>query len=463
MTPTAITTQAGARAHGRALLTLALPLIGSNLAQNAIQFVDVVMLGWYDVSALAAVSIATPYWFLLFLLGAGFAWAVTPLVAEAAEAGDMQTVRRVTRMGIWLSTAAGLLFLPAFWWSGAVLRALGQEPEIAELAQSYLRITGFGLIAALVAITFRSFLSALEITRVILWVSIVSALINAGLNWVLIFGNLGAPELGIRGAAFASLTLQVGSLLGLGGYAMFRCREYDLFRRLWRMDGEIAKRVIRLGLPMGLTTVAEASLFSVSAIMMGWLGEVWLAAHGIALQLASLTFMIHLGFSQAATVRAGRAYGRGDPAALRMGALVALGYSGIVAAITVAVFLLIPETLTSGFVDPSDPLAADILKAGVVLLAVAALFQIVDAAQVMVLGFLRGIQDTGVPLLIATLSYYVIGLPAGYVLGFVAGYGGPGVWMGMMAGLGVAAVLLSMRFWRRMLRLSESAGRSARP
>lgn len=457
MTPSAITTPAGARAQGRALLTLALPLIGSNLAQNAIQFVDVVMLGWYDVTALAAVSIATPYWFLLFLLGAGFAWAVTPLVAEAAEAGDAQTVRRVTRMGLWLSTATGLIFLPAFWWSGAVLRALGQEPVIADLAQSYLRITGFGLIATLCAVTFRSFLSALEITRVILWVSIVSALANAGLNWVLIFGNLGAPELGIRGAAVASLTLQIGGLVGLGGYAWLKCSDYDLFRRLWRMDFEIAAKVFRLGVPMGLTTVAEASLFSVSAVMMGWLGEVWLAAHGIALQLASLSFMVHLGLSQAATVRAGRAHGRRDAEALRTSALAALALSGAFAALTVVLFLTFPRALVAGFVDPADPLAGDILRAGVVLLLVAALFQIVDAAQVMTLGFLRGIQDTGVPLIIAVLSYYVIGIPAGYGLGFVAGFGGPGVWAGMIAGLGAAAVLLSVRFWARVRRLSASA------
>jgi Na+-driven multidrug efflux pump len=158
----------GPRGHAQALLTLGLPLIGANVAQNAIQFVDVVMLGWYDVMALAAVSLATPYWFLLFLLGAGFAWAVSPLVAEAAEAGDATAVRRITRMGLWLSAATGLAFLPAFWWSGAVLEAAGQDPEIAALAQSYLRITGFGMIPALLAVTLRSFLSSLQMGGIIL-------------------------------------------------------------------------------------------------------------------------------------------------------------------------------------------------------------------------------------------------------------------------------------------------------
>jgi len=445
----------GARGHLRALMVLGLPLIGSNLAQNLIQFVDVLMLGWYDVTALAAVSIATPYWFTLFLLGAGFAWAVAPLVAAAVEAGDGVAARRITRMGLWLSVAAGCLFVPAFWWSGPVLRWLGQTEEIAGLAQEYLRIAGWGLFPALFAITLRSFLSALELAGIILWVSLAAAVLNVGLNWVLIFGNLGFPEMGIEGAALASVSLHVASGIGLAVYAAKRCAEYDLFTRFWRFDGQIAAQVAKLGLPMGVTTVAETLLFSASAVMMGWIGEVWLAAHGIALQLASLTFMVHLGLSQAVTVRAGRAYGRHDEAALRLGGLVALGLSGAMVALTMALFLGVPGALMSIFVDPADPLRDAIIAAGVTLLAIAALFQLVDAAQVMTIGLLRGVQDTTVPLIIAIVSYWVLGIPAGWLLAFPAGMGAPGIWLGMVVGLGAAAVALSVRFWWGTGRLRE--------
>ncbi|SLN47604.1 MATE family efflux transporter [Roseisalinus antarcticus] len=451
----------GRTGHVRALLVLGLPLIGSNVAQNAIGFVDVVMLGWYDVTALAAVSIATPVFFTLFLLCAGFAWAVTPLVAEGIEADDIVAVRRVTRMGLWLSVAAGLAVMPVFWWSGPLLRALGQTDSVASQAQAYLRIAGWGVIPALFVVTLRSFLSALEITRIILIVTVASAILNAGLNWVLIFGNLGAPELGLQGAAIASVSLQVAAFFGLVAYTRRHCAEFDLFTRLWRFDSQIAARVFSLGLPMGLTTVAEAALFSFTAIMMGWINEIWLAAHGVALQLASMVFMVHLGLSQAATVRAGRAFGRRDEAALRAGGKAAMLLSGLVSGATVLLFLGVPAFLMELFVDPADPARDAIVAAGVTLLAIAALFQVVDAAQVMTIGLLRGVQDTAVPLLIATVSYYMLGLPAGYVFGFVFGLGGPGVWLGMVVGLGAAGIMLSLRFWLWTGRLAPRPGLSA--
>lgn len=447
-----------AGAHARALLVLGLPLIGSNLAQILIHLTDALMLGWYDVTALAAATLAQSFWFIVFLLGAGYAWAVAPMAAEAAEAGDAVQVRRVTRMGLWLSVLFAAAALPALWWSGPLFLVLGQDPRIAEAAQAYLRIAGWGMVPALLVMTLRSFLSALELTRIILWVTLGAAALNVALNWVLIFGHLGAPEMGIRGAAAASLSLQVVSFGALVVYVSRRVPDYDLFSRLWRADGAILRRVLRLGLPIGITNVAEAGLFSASAVMMGWLGEVPLAAHGIALQVASVMFMIHLGLSQAATVRAGRAFGRRDEAGLRRGGAVAMALSGAVALVTVVIFLTVPEPLVAAFVDPADPRRDAILAAGVTLLAIAALFQFVDAAQVMVLGLLRGVQDTTVPMIIAAIAYWALGLPAGWALGFALGLGGPGVWLGMVVGLGAAGLLLSARFWFGSVRI---AGRQA--
>ena len=299
----------------------------------------------------------------------------------------------------------------------------------------------------------KSFLVAMEHTAIILWATLGTALLNAGLNYVLIFGNFGAPELGIEGAAIASLTV---TLLTLGLFAVYVARvvpEFELIKNFWRPDPEIMAKVFRLGLPIGLTSLAEVGLFTASAVMMGWLGPIPLAAHGVALQLAGLTFNIHIGFSQAATVRAGRALGRRDEPALRRGGLVAIGLSALVALCTSAVFLGVPDFLVSLFIDPAEPARAELIAVGSTLVMVAALFQSVDAGQVLALGLLRGVQDTAVPMLIASVSYWIVGLAASWVLGFTLGMGALGVWLGLTVGLACAGVLLMLRFWTRSVKI----------
>ena len=439
--------------HRRAILKLGLPLIASNMAQFAIHMTDTIMLGWYDVAALAAATIATTLFFVTFIVGSGFAFAVTPMVAAAAEAGDETQVRRVTRMGIWLSVIYGFVFTLPFLWAEPILLAIGQEPEIANLAQDYLRIVAWQMIPALLVMTLKSYLAALEHTVVILWATIGTALLNAVVNYALIFGNWGAPELGIKGAAIASLLVIIVTVIMLIAYGLYKLPQYDLLRNIWKSDKEIFWRVFRLGWPIGLTSLAEGGLFTASAIMMGWIGAIELAAHGIAIQLASLTFMVHIGFSQAATVRAGRALGRRDEENLRRGAKVAIALSAVFAVFTVVLFLAIPETLINFFIDPDEPAKAMLLQVGVSLLAMAALFQVVDALQVMALGLLRGVQDTTVPMVMATVSYWIIGLPCSYVLTFTLGMGPPGLWLGLVIGLTIAAILMMWRFWARSARI----------
>jgi MATE family multidrug resistance protein len=438
------------RSHARATLTLGLPLVGSHVAQFAITLTDAVMLGRYDVTALAAQVLAGGFFFVIFITGSGFAWAVTPLVAAAEGQGDATQARRATRMSLWLVTLYAALTFPAMVFSEPIFRAIGQEPEIADQAGQYLRIAGFGLLPAIVVMVFKSFLSALEMTRVILWVTIAAVFVNAGCNALLIFGHWGFPELGIRGAAIASVATQIASLVPLVLYIRRRLPEHALFQRMWRPDWEAFGRVFALGVPIGLTTLAEVGLFSASSVMMGWLGEVPLAAHGIALQIASLTFMVHLGLSNAATVRAGRAMGRADWSGLRDGALTAIALSLLAAGLTVILFLSLPGVLVGLFLDAADPQRDAVVAIGRMLLAAAALFQLVDATQVMAIGILRGVQETRVPMIIATISYWIIGLPVAYGLAFSAGFGGVGVWLGLAAGLAVAAVLLMLWFWKRV-------------
>jgi multidrug resistance protein, MATE family len=437
--------------HARALLTLGLPLIGSHLAQMALHVTDTVMLGWYGVLELASVVLGASAFFIVFILGSGFGQAVMPMVAQALGRGDEVQVRRDTRMGLWLSIAFGVVCYPVFWWSEAILLALGQQPDVAALAQEYLRIAGLGMLPALLVMALKNYLAALERTQVVLWITVAAVALNAGINYALIFGNWGAPELGVRGAAVASVLTQLLTFVALGFYAHWlpELRRFSLFQRFWRPDWQAMRQVYRLGWPIGLTGLAEGGLFQASALMMGWIGTVELAAHGIALEVTALAFMVHLGLSNAATVRVGRAMGQGNAQSLRDGAKVALVLSLGFGVTMVVLFLTLPAQIVALFLDRSNPSAEAIIAFGTVLLALSALFQMVDATQAMALGFLRGMQDTRAPMLIAALSYWVIGIPASYILAFPLGYGGAGLWMGLTVGLSVAAVLLMLRFWRR--------------
>ena len=441
-------------AHFRAVAVLGLPLVGGHLAQIMIGVTDTVMLGWYSVDALAAVTLASSYFIVLFLMGAGFAFAVMPLVASFDAEEDEVSIRRVTRMGLWLSIFYGLVVTIPFFWAEDILIAIGQDAEVAGLAHIYLQIVIWQMIPALIVMTLKAFLAAMEHTAIILWATIGTAVMNGFINYALIFGNWGMPELGIKGAAIASLTVNLITVLILVAYITKVLPQFELFKNFWRSDSEILRRVYQLGWPIGLTSLAEGGLFRASAVMMGWIGAIELAAHGIAIQLASLTFMVHIGFSQAATVRAGRALGRRDELSLRRGGITAIGMSAFYAVVTSVIFLALPETLVALFIDPNEPERANLLRIGASLVMVAALFQLVDGLQVLALGLLRGVQDTTVPMFMATISYWVIGLPVSYLLAFTLGLGGVGLWLGLVIGLAIAAVLLLWRFWGRSVKIA---------
>ncbi|WP_093966911.1 MATE family efflux transporter [Actibacterium lipolyticum] len=442
--------------HLRALLVLGLPLIGSNLAQFAISLTDAVMLGWYDVEALAGQVLGSTVFFILFLFGSGFALAVMPMIATAAASGEERQVRRVTRMGLWQAAAFGVLTLPVFLASGPLLRAAGQADSAAQLAHQYLVINGWAMVPALIVMVLKSYLAALERTRVVLWVTLGAVGVNILVNYALIFGNWNAPELGIRGAAIASLVVHIASMLALVAYAAWATPEHTIFQRLWRPDWEAAVQVFRLGWPIGLTSLAEVGLFGAASLMMGWLGTLPLAAHGIALQIASATFMAHLGLSSAVTVLAGKALGQRNEANLRRTAIVGITLSMSLAGATMVLFFAMPETLIGLFLDPADPARSDVMAIAVGLLAAAAVFQVADSAQVMALGLLRGVQDTRVPMVMAGISYWLVGMPVAYALGFVLDMGGVGIWLGLAAGLALAGVLMMTRFWRGRARLARS-------
>lgn len=444
------------RDHATRLLKLGLPLVGASVTAFLINMTDTIMLGWYSVTSLAAATVATSLWFVIFIIGAGFGRAVTPIVAEALEQGDQTTSRRVVRMGVWLSVLYALLMILPFMYGEQVLLWIGQEPDVAREGARYLVIAIFGMLPALVGQVMRSYLGALERTGVQLWITLAGLFVNALVNYILIFGKFGAPEMGIAGAAVASVLVNTLQMVVLILYTQAINPEAALFQRLWKVDAGALRRVFHLGLPIGLTAFAEGGLFTGSSIMMGWIGEVELAAHGIALQLTALMFMFHVGMSEAATIRASRQFGAKDELALRRGAVTAYAVSLSFGVLVVVCFVSFPAPLVQLFLDPTDPVRDAVLELGVVLLVLSALFQFVDSIQIVSLAVLRGVQDTRVPMWLACVSYWVVGIPASYMMTFWLGWGPVGLWLGLTVGLGSAALLLGTRFWTRSVRIGAA-------
>lgn len=437
------------RPHMIATIALGLPLIGSHLARMAIGVTDTIMVGRYGVEPLAALVLATSVFFLLYMLGSGYGIGVMGRIAAALARGDETDVRRSTRMALWLSALHATLMAPVLWYSGPILRGLGQTADVAALGQDWLRVMILAMPAVLGGLTLNSFLAALGRANIVLWVTLAGLPLNAVLNWALIFGIGPIPALGVSGSALASLTvnwLQLAALVWLAA-SLPQAKPFSLWQRFWRPDWPAFRAIAGLGLPIGLTLVAETGMFTGTNILMGWFGAEALAAHGIALQIAALAFMLQLGLSNAATIRIGAAQGMGDAEMMRGAAIAGVVLSFVVAAATMALFVIAPRTLTGLYLDPTEPAAPVIIALAARLMFLGGLFQIFDGLQAMALGLLRGVQDTRVPMLLAVVSYWLIGLPMGWALAFPAGLGPAGLWVGLVAGLAVAALLLLGRFW----------------
>ncbi|MCE7026610.1 MATE family efflux transporter [Jiella avicenniae] len=437
--------------HAGATVNLALPLIGVQLAQVTMNVTDTVMVGWLGAAELAATVLATQAFFLFFIFGSGFAHAAIPLAAGAEGRGDTRGVRRSIRMSVWVLVLYGALTLIPLTVLEPILLALNQEPDTARLAGEYMAIGQWSMFPALTILSLRAYLTVVNRAYLMLAVIVCGALANAGFNWIFIFGHLGAPAMGVAGAAVATLlsnTLMAGLLVG---YTVFApgLRRYELYARAWRPDWPAFFEVVRLGLPISATIIAEVGLFATSSIMMGWLGTVPLAAHGIALQIASISFMIPLGLASAATVRVGLAFGRQDRIALGRAGAVAVVIGGTIAFLAATLFWTMPERLIGLYLDGANPNSADVLATAVPLLLVAAVFQLADAMQAVGAGVLRGMKDTRVPMIIALISYWLVGMPVAYILAFPLGLGGPGIWWGLASGLAAAAVMMNWRYVRR--------------
>ncbi len=441
--------------HMRATLVLGLPLVGAQLAQMGIHTTDILIVARLGTLPLAAMVLAGQYFFIILICGFGIAAAVVPMVTHAYSTGDIVGVRRAVRMGLWAVILYSILVMPLFLYSKEVLVMAGQDPGVAELATIYLNVVGWGIFPGLGFMVLRSPLSATTRASFILYVTLGSLFLNAILAYGLVLGHFGLPALGIFGAAIVALAIH---LLGFIATVIYieripELRQYELFVRFWRPDWRMFGEVVKLGLPISLMLLAESGLFAAASLLVGWIGTSELAAHGIALQLASIAFMVPLGLSQAATVRVGIASGRNDHLALMRASWAVLFLATGCTVIGGLVYALAPAWCANLFLDQSKGDAAEVLAIATGLVVVAGIFQLVDGLQVVAAGLLRGIKDTSVPMLIALFSYWPFGFTLAYILAFPAGYGIIGIWFGLLSGLGMAAGLLLWRYWlltRRM-------------
>ncbi|MFZ4533146.1 MAG: MATE family efflux transporter [Alsobacter sp.] len=360
-------------------------------------------------------------------------------------------MRRTVRAGLWAALAIALPFWLVMWNGEIILRALGQDPHLSALAGSYLRVLQWSALPFFVYLVLRSFMAALERPGWSLAAVVIGLLVNAGLNWLFIFGHWGFPAMGLPGSGLAT-ALSTVLMAGILAVVAAKDRQFARFRPfsgLWRPDLASFRAVWRIGLPIGAMLAFEVTIFNAAVFLMGLIGPAPLAAHAIAIQIASLAFMIPLGLGQAATVRVGHAYGAGDQGAITRAGWTAYGLGVGTMVMTATVMVLFPRALIGAFLDIGDPANAAVVAQAVVFLGIAALFQIVDGAQAVAAGMLRGLHDTRVPMIYAALGYWGLGLPLGIVLAFPAGFGGAGIWTGLASALAVVAALMTWRWMQR--------------
>ena len=435
-----------------ATLALAWPLILANLTQQLIQATDVLLMGRLGATQLAAATLALNLTFTFNLLMLGLVIASSPMMATALgqRFNAVRDVRRTFRAGLWLLAFALPPYWLILWHIGDLMRAFGESEQLASQGQTFLRAYMWCTAPWLLFQLMRNFVSALERPRIVFWLSLGGIGLNALLSWSLIFGRLGLPALGLLGGGLGStLTwlIMCGALLGFL-ISDHQFRRFHLFGRFWRFDRERTMAMVRLGWPIGVTMALEMGVFALAAYFMGWIGAPAVAAHAVALQLAALTFMVPLGLGQAATVRVGLALGRGDEAGITRAGwtswVMGVAFMGAMA----LVMWSIPRQLITLFLK-DIPANAVVIGLAVSFLRVAAAFQLVDGAQVIGAGMLRGLHDTRWPLVFALVGYWVVGLGIGAWLAFAQDWKGVGIWVGLASGLAAVAALMLARWIMR--------------
>jgi len=440
-------------AEARATLALAWPLVLINLFNIALGTTDVIMMGWLGAKSLAAGALATNLNFAFVIFGIGLVTATSPLIAIelGRKRHSVRDVRRSVRQGIWVATTASIPVWAILWNGEWIMLALGQEPDLAREGGRYLQTLQWGLLPFLAFVVLRNFVSALERPMSAMWVGAAAIPVNAALVYWLIFGGLGIPPMGLRGAGIGTTITYTLMFLAMAVIVSRhrRFRRYFLFGRFWRPDWRRYREVWRLGLPIAFTLAFEVTIFNAAAFLMGLVSADALAAHAIAIQILSVVFMVPLGLGMAATVRVGLAYGGRDEAGIRRAGWTAFALAIFYACLTMGLLIAFGRPLAGIFLDFEDP--ANQIAAGlaVTYLVYGGLFQLFDSGQAAANGMLRGLGDTRVPMIYSAIGYWGVGLPLGILLGFQTALAGQGIWIGLATGLAVVSILLTVRWLRR--------------
>ncbi|MBO6559560.1 MAG: MATE family efflux transporter [Nisaea sp.] len=446
-----------------ATLKLAWPLVLTQLATIALNTIDVIMIGWLGPDELAAATLATSTIFPLVFFGIGLLAATAAMFSHEIGAIHLRGVRRTLRQGFWVAITLCIPCIALLSNAEALLLLMGQDPWLATTADSYVAYAKWGLLPLMCFTVLRNFVTAHSRPRSAMVILILSIGLNAVLDYGLIFGKFGFPELGLVGAAIATVAVQCFMFLAQTAFVLTdrKFRRYNLFGRFWRPDWHRYFEILKIGVPIGLTVLAEAGLFAASSFMVGLFGPDQLAAHAVALQCSSVAFMVPLGVSQAATIRVGLAMGRrrlhDALLAGRTSACVGVGFA-VVAALT---FWFGSEILVGFYLRLDDPENADAIRLAVLFLWISAVFQLVDAGQAVAAGNLRGLKDTTIPAILALLGYWVFGFSAGALLAFDFDLKGAGVWSGLAVGLTAACFALMIRFEVLMRRAIAGQGAPA--
>ncbi len=431
---------------------LAAPVSLGQLGHIMMGVEDSMMVGRVGAAPLAAASLVTGLFFLVLVIGYGVSSAVTPLTAISSGADNKEECGIILREGLIVSIGFSAIISLALYFISQNMEVFSQAIDVTNFAGSYLLILAMSVLPMMLFQNYRNYLEGLSMVNPPMIIALAANIGNIFINWVLIYGNLGMPKLGLNGAGFATLFTRSGMAIAIILYVHFSVKNKDYLRLFWRnkINKQIIRKIISIGLPSGFQYFFEVAAFAFSAVMIGWMGKVQLAAHQIAMNLASITYMIILGISSAGTIRVAIGLGKNSRKDLRHAGfstlLLSMGFMSISALVFLTFRKLLPELYISDI---------EVIKITSSLLILAALFQIFDGLQATGLGILRGLKDTKVPTLITFVSYWIIGIPLGYLLGFHFNLKAFGVWIGLSVSLALVAVTLAYRFNNKSNRMGQ--------
>ncbi len=430
-----------------ATLKLSIPIIITNMAQIALGLIDSAMVGAIDYKQLAASSLAINAIGIPQIICIGLTMAISPLVAIARGKQDAVAASRILYNGVWLCTLSTLVVAIICASGSNLLTMLGQDPEVAELAIPYFQIYAWSLIPMIFFLSIKQFSDALEMTKTGMVLALATLPVNALLNWIFIYGNWGAPRLELYGAGLATMLTRilVAIIIVIIIFYHPTYRRYMAARRqAWHLKMQSQRELLSIGIPSGMQYAMEAGAFAVSGIMVGWLGATAQAAHQIALNIASFSFMAALGLSLGGSIRVSHAFGRNDKPLMRK-----IGISTMYGGIAYGIFSLIYFVLLRNYLPLMFTQEPAVISMAASLLFLAAIFQISDSTQAIGVGLLRGIRDVKVPTLLVAIAYWVIGIPVGYYLSFNMEMGASGIWLGLVIGLTASSILCNWRFIKK--------------